>query len=160
MGRRCEPAPPNFADVFLGYPPQLVAEICAVSVGTAREYKRATRSPSPAVLRLWGLYVAGRIMPESWSQYAFGKNELLWQRESMFSVDEEALNAYTYRMQLLRRAQERATRLEYTTQTPQRHYLLVRGGSVQMSFCADQLPSTALRAVRRNAASFNRSGSV
>jgi hypothetical protein len=132
MGRRREPAPPNISEVFLGYPPELVAEICAVSVGTARQYKRGTRSPSPPAMRLWELYISGRIMPDSWVQYAFNLKDQLCQRQTNFWVDEESLNGFTYRMQLLPRAQQRIHDLEAQIRQHEsrlaaqsRHYLIV-----------------------------------
>lgn len=127
MGRRSHPPPENLRGTFFGYPAEVIADVCCVSIGTAREYKTGTRTPSPAATRLWLLHIAGRIMPDHWTQYRFSTEGKLHRSDpgSTFWVDEDALNAYTYRLQLLRRYQERIDALEKALAEKPRHYLRV-----------------------------------
>lgn len=52
--------------VFYGVPEDIIAEVCRVSIRTARAYKAGVRKPSPQVTRLMQLYNAGRILGDEW----------------------------------------------------------------------------------------------
>jgi hypothetical protein len=132
MSRSSGVPPPDSHDHFYGYPPEMIRDVCAVSLGTAREYKAGRQSPSSPALKLWNLFVQGRIVPASWNQYAFNPKGQLCQRQTNFWVDEAALNGFTYRMQLLPRPQQRTKELESRVNELEvelaersRHYLLV-----------------------------------
>ena len=50
--------------IFYGYPDQLIARWCGVSVATARLYKSGARKPSRQALRLFALYRDGRVLDD------------------------------------------------------------------------------------------------
>ncbi len=52
--------------VFYGVPEQVIADVCKVSIRTARAYKAGTRKPSAQVTRLMQLHNAGRILGDEW----------------------------------------------------------------------------------------------
>jgi hypothetical protein len=51
--------------VFYGYPAELIAQWCGVSIATARRWKRGGAAPRPA-LRLFTLYREQRVLDEYW----------------------------------------------------------------------------------------------
>ena len=67
MGRKRIPTSP--ASPFYGYPPEVIAEWCGVSVGTAEHYKAGRRKPPTPVLRLFRLYRDGKILGPEWAGY-------------------------------------------------------------------------------------------
>ncbi len=67
MGRKRLPTSP--LSPFYGYPAELIAEWCGVSVGTAEHYKAGRRKPPTPVLRLFRLYRDGKVLGKSWEQY-------------------------------------------------------------------------------------------
>ena len=67
MGRKRIPTSP--ASPFYGYPAEVIAEWCGVSVGTAEHYKAGRRKPPTPVLRLFRLYRDGKILGKPWDQY-------------------------------------------------------------------------------------------
>lgn len=52
--------------IFYGYPPELIARWCGVTVSTARRWKAGTMRPARAALRLFGLYRDGRALGDAW----------------------------------------------------------------------------------------------
>jgi hypothetical protein len=52
--------------IFEGYPAELVARWCAVSLKTAQLYKAGARRPSRQSLRLFALHRDGRILSGPW----------------------------------------------------------------------------------------------
>lgn len=52
--------------IFHGYPPELIARWCGVTVDTAKLYKAGSRKASRAVLRLFVLHRDGRVLGEGW----------------------------------------------------------------------------------------------
>jgi hypothetical protein len=52
--------------IFNGYPPELIAQWCGVTVDTAKLYKSGARKASRAVLRLFVLHRDGRVLGEGW----------------------------------------------------------------------------------------------
>ena len=67
MGRKRIPTSP--LSPFYGYPAELIAEWCGVSVGTAEHYKAGRRNPPTPVLRLFRLYRDGKVLGKPWGQY-------------------------------------------------------------------------------------------
>ena len=67
MGRKRIPTSP--ASPFYGYPPELIAEWCGVSIGTAEHYKAGRRKPPTPVLRLFRLYRDKKILGQEWHEY-------------------------------------------------------------------------------------------
>lgn len=67
MGRKRIPTSP--ASPFYGFPAEVIAEWCGVSVGTAKHYKAGRRKPPTPVLRLFRLYRDGSVLGEEWAGY-------------------------------------------------------------------------------------------
>ena len=67
MGRKRIPTSP--ASPFYGYPAEVIAEWCGVSVGTAEHYKAGRRKPPTPVLRLFRLYRDGKVLGREWDEY-------------------------------------------------------------------------------------------
>jgi len=67
VGRKRRPTSP--LSPFYGYPAELIAEWCGVSVGTAEHYKAGRRKPPTPVLRLFRLYRDGKVLGNSWDRY-------------------------------------------------------------------------------------------
>lgn len=74
MGRKRIPTSP--ASPFYGYPAEVIAEWCGVSVGTAEHWKAGRRPPSRSALRLFRLYRDGKILDDDWSEYRIVKGKL------------------------------------------------------------------------------------
>ena len=74
MGRKRIPTSP--ASPFYGYPAELIAEWCGVSVGTAEHYKAGRRKPPTPVLRLFGLYRDGKVLGQEWNGYKIHEEKL------------------------------------------------------------------------------------
>lgn len=74
MGRRAKSAGP--ASPFYGYPTEIIAEVCAISVGSAEHFKAGRRKPPTPVLRLFRLYRDGKILGPEWSGYRVVKDQL------------------------------------------------------------------------------------
>lgn len=62
----CMSRPLQFS-IFYGYPAELVAEWCSVSVRTARLYKNGSRKPSKQAVRLFLLHRDGRVLTRPWA---------------------------------------------------------------------------------------------
>jgi hypothetical protein len=60
---------------FYGYPPELIAAWCGVSVPTARRWKRGVAAPRPA-LRLFTLYRDGKVLDQHWEGWRTHKGTL------------------------------------------------------------------------------------
>ena len=67
MGRKRIPTSP--ASPFYGYPAEVIAEWCGVSVGTAEHYKSGRRKPPTPVLRLFRLYRDQKVLGSDWEGY-------------------------------------------------------------------------------------------
>jgi hypothetical protein len=52
--------------IFYGYPAELIAQWCGVTLDTAKLYKSGRRKASRAVLRLFTLHRDGRVLGEAW----------------------------------------------------------------------------------------------
>jgi hypothetical protein len=74
VGRKRIPTSP--ASPFYGYPAELIAEWCGVSVGTAEHWKAGRRRPSLSALRLFRLYRDGKVLDDAWSEYRVTKGKL------------------------------------------------------------------------------------
>ena len=74
MGRKRIPTSP--ASPFYGYPAEVIAEWCGVSVGTAEHYKAGRRKPPTPVLRLFRLYRDGKVLGKEWEGYKAHKEKL------------------------------------------------------------------------------------
>jgi hypothetical protein len=75
VGRKRRPTSP--ANPFYGYPAELIAEWCGVSVGTAEHYKAGRRKPPTPVLRLFRLYRDGKVLDGAWSDFRVRKGMLI-----------------------------------------------------------------------------------
>ena len=74
MGRKRIPTSP--ASPFYGFPAEVIAEWCGVSVGTAEHYKAGRRKPPTTVLRLFRLYRDGKVLDDDWREYKIVKGKL------------------------------------------------------------------------------------
>ena len=74
MGRKRIPTSP--ASPFYGYPAEVIAEWCGVSVGTAKHYKAGRRKPPTPVLRLFRLYRDGKVLGDKWRDYKVHEDKL------------------------------------------------------------------------------------
>lgn len=74
MGRKRIPTSP--ASPFYGYPAEVIAEWCGVSVGTAQHYKAGRRKPPIPVLRLFRLYRDGKVLDREWKDFRISKGYL------------------------------------------------------------------------------------
>ena len=74
MGRKRIPTSP--ASPFYGFPAEVIAEWCGVSVGTAEHYKAGRRKPPTPVLRLFRLYRDGKVLGNEWDRYKIHKSKL------------------------------------------------------------------------------------
>lgn len=55
------------SSIFEGYPAELIARWCAVSVKTAQLYKAGVRRPSRQALRLFSLHRDERVLTGPWA---------------------------------------------------------------------------------------------
>jgi hypothetical protein len=67
VGRKRIPTSP--ASPFYGYPAEVIAEWCGVSIGTAEHYKAGRRKPPTPVLRLFRLYRDKKVFGPDWDDY-------------------------------------------------------------------------------------------
>jgi hypothetical protein len=58
---------PVVSSVFYGYPAELVAQWCGVTVRTAERWKRGERRPSTSAVELFELYRARRVLGSEWN---------------------------------------------------------------------------------------------
>jgi hypothetical protein len=56
--------------IFSGYPAELVARWCSVSVDTAVCWKSGTRKPSRQALKLFALHRDGRVLDDPWRDWS------------------------------------------------------------------------------------------
>ena len=64
-----KPRPTSPLNPFYGYPAELIAEWCGVSIPTAAHYKAGRRRPSRSVLRLFRLYRDKKVLGDEWDKY-------------------------------------------------------------------------------------------
>jgi hypothetical protein len=83
--------------IFHGYPAELVAEWCGVTVDTAKLYKSGRRKASRAVLRLFTLHRDGRVLGAAWDGWTASRDTITDPDGNATSVRQ--LAAYFYVMQ-------------------------------------------------------------
>jgi hypothetical protein len=66
VGRRAAVAERKVLTAFYGYPADIVARWCAVSLDTAKLYKAGKRKPSRQSLKLFALHRDGYVLDEAW----------------------------------------------------------------------------------------------
>lgn len=86
--------------IFYGFPAELIARWCGVSLHTAELYKTGARKPSRQALRLFSLHRDGRVLGPEWREWAVHKNKLVSPEGQ--ETTQEQLNAYWLVMQLAR----------------------------------------------------------
>ena len=95
--------------IFYGYPEQLIAQWCAVSLHTARLYKAGTRKPSRQALRLFTLHRDGRVLDQQhWRGYSVRQGNLVDPTGREFDAGQ--LNAHWLIVQLARDMADRDPR--------------------------------------------------
>jgi hypothetical protein len=88
---------PKPLSIFYGYPAELIAEWCGVSLATARRWKATGKAPRPA-LRLFGLYRDQRVLDRHWSGWKTSQGVLTDPDGN--STTQAQLRAYWIVMQL------------------------------------------------------------
>lgn len=63
--------------LFYGYPPELIAQWCGVTVHTAYLYKIGARKPSRHVQRLFVMHRDGRVLGPEWREWKVHKDRLV-----------------------------------------------------------------------------------
>lgn len=86
--------------IFYGYPEQLIARWCGVSVSTARLYKSGVRKPSRQALRLFTLHRDGRVLGDEWKGFAVREGNLVDPQGQEFTAGQ--LNSHWLIVQLAR----------------------------------------------------------
>jgi hypothetical protein len=84
--------------LFDGYPAELIAEWCAVSVKTAELYKAGSRKPSRQALRLFALFRDGRVLAGAWRDCCVRGDRLIDPEDQGLTLGQ--LRAYWIVMQL------------------------------------------------------------
>lgn len=88
------------AALFYGYPATLIAEVLCVTRQTAYHFKSGIRRPGPTSMRLWHLYVSGRILGDEWEGWQ-ARDGALFDPEGHRTTQAQ-LRAYAYVWQLAR----------------------------------------------------------
>lgn len=83
--------------IFYGYPPELIARWCGVTVDSAKLYKSGARRASRAVLRLFTLHRDGRVLGDGWEGWQARAGTIAGPDGNVIS--ERQLIAYFYVMQ-------------------------------------------------------------
>ncbi len=96
--------------IFHGYPPELIAQWCGVTVDTAKLYKAGSRKASRAVLRLFVLHRDGRVLGEGWRGWCARADTIADPDGNVTSARQ--LVAYFYVMQFAAALAARDPRLE------------------------------------------------
>ena len=86
--------------LFYGYPRELIAHWCGVSLHTAYLYKIGARKPSRQALKLFVLHRDGRVLDEHWTGFAVHKDKLVDPEGREFDVGQ--LRAHWLIVQLAR----------------------------------------------------------
>lgn len=63
--------------IFYGYPPELIARWCGVSVHTAYLYKIGKRKPSRQALRLFTLHRDEQVLGPEWRDWIIRKDRIV-----------------------------------------------------------------------------------
>jgi len=85
-------------NVFEGFPAQLIADWCGVSLSTANAYKAGRRRVPRPVLRLWSLYGQRRVLGDEWAGWLINGHSIVDPDGNATTVGQ--LNAYWIVMQL------------------------------------------------------------
>lgn len=86
----------NRFSIFYGYPPELVAQWCGVTLATARRWKKGAPVPRPA-LRLFTLYRDMRVLDAAWAGWKVHKGKIIDPDGN--ATTETQLRAYSLVMQ-------------------------------------------------------------
>ena len=65
---------PVVFSIFYGYPAELIARWCGVSVRTAERWKRGERKPSTTAVKLFELYRSRRVLGTEWDGWLVKDN--------------------------------------------------------------------------------------
>lgn len=85
---------PSVLNMFYGYPAELVAQWCCISIQTAHKYKLNTLKPSKQSVALFRLHADKRIIPRDWEGWAFHDGKLFNPQE--VPLTQAQLEAYQY----------------------------------------------------------------
>lgn len=86
--------------LFYGYPPELIASWCGVSIETAIQYKNGARKPSRQAMRLFVLHRDGKVLGPEWREWFVRKDKLISPEGQ--ETTHGQLDAYWLVMQLAR----------------------------------------------------------
>lgn len=85
--------------IFYGVPVETIAEVCAVSLGTAYQYKSGTRRPGSSATKLMQLHNAGRILGKEFRDFRVHGNTIEDVEGNIMTAGQ--LRAYGLIMQLV-----------------------------------------------------------
>lgn len=71
------PGSPAVFTIFHGYPAELVAEWCGISIASARLYKSGRRKPSKAVAKLFLLHRDRRVLGPQWRDWVIKADSIV-----------------------------------------------------------------------------------
>jgi hypothetical protein len=74
--------------IFYGYPPELIAQWCAVSPGTAARWKAGTTKPTRQALKLFGLFANELVLTPDFRRFRIRKNALVDPQGQKLSVSQ------------------------------------------------------------------------
>lgn len=86
--------------VFYGYPAELVARWCGVSVSTAAAWKANKRKPSRQALRIFTLHRDGRVLGDQWAGWEVREGVIRDPEGNCTTADQ--LRSYALILQLAR----------------------------------------------------------
>lgn len=69
--------PQSQLSVFYGFPAELIAAWCGVSVATAAQWKAGVRKPSRQALRLFSLFSQEQVIPKEFRGFRFRRGKLV-----------------------------------------------------------------------------------
>lgn len=90
-------APSTPLTIFYGLQAETIAQVCAVSLTTARAYKAGKRKPSKQVVRLIQLHNARRILPDQWRGWSV-EGDYIFTPGTRKGLSRYRIEAYTFLM--------------------------------------------------------------
>ena len=76
-GRRMASRKVTYLSPFYGYPPELIASWCAVTVQTARAYKNGSKRASRSVMKLFRLHKELKVLGEGWERWSINNGSIV-----------------------------------------------------------------------------------
>lgn len=87
------------SSVFYSYPPEVIAEWCAVSIETAQRWKAGESRPSSTALKLFALYRDRLVLGQEWNGWLVNRATIVDPEGNATTSGQ--LRAYYLNLQLL-----------------------------------------------------------